>query len=176
MLAEGVILTVLAALVLLTKNFTLSGALTVLTPAGWISGGTAILFLAVAFYIVMLCENCRVPVDDPETHLELTMIHEAMILDNSDPDLAAIHYGAALKLWVFLSFLATLLLPNLAAGTWVEFIVFYALILVLTVSIGVVESVMARYRFLKVPQLLAGALAIGLLAIVLVAIFRGEWR
>ncbi len=176
MLAEGVILTVLAALVLLTKNFTLSGALTVLTPAGWISGGTAILFLAVAFYIVMLCENCRVPVDDPETHLELTMIHEAMILDNSGPDLAAIHYGAALKLWVFLSFLATLLLPNLAAGTWVEFIVFYALILVLTVSIGVVESVMARYRFLKVPQLLAGALAIGLLAIVLVAIFRGEWR
>ena len=176
MLAEGVILTVLAALVLLTKDFTLSGALTMLTPAGWLSGGTAILFLAVAFYIVMLCENCRVPVDDPETHLELTMIHEAMILDNSGPDLAAIHYAAALKLWVFLSFMATLLLPQLAGGTLLEFVLFYALILVLTVSIGVVESIMARFRFLKVPQLLAGALAIGLLAIVLVAIFRGEWK
>ena len=176
MLAEGVILTVLAALVLLTKNFTLSGALTMLTPAGWISGGTAILFLAVAFYIVMLCENCRVPVDDPETHLELTMIHEAMILDNSGPDLAAIHYAAALKLWAFLSFMATLLLPQLASGTLLEFVLFYALILLLTVSVGVVESIMARFRFLKVPQLLAGALAIGLLAIVLVAIFGGEWK
>ena len=124
----------------------------------------------------MLCENCRVPVDDPETHLELTMIHEAMILDNSGPDLAAIHYGAALKLWVFLSFLATLLLPNLAAGALWEFIAFYALILLLAVSIGVVESIMARFRFLKVPQLLAGALAIGLLAIVLVAIFGGGWK
>ena len=176
MLAEGVILTVLGALVFLTKNFTLSGALTTLTPAGWASGGTAILCLAVAFYMVMLCENCRVPVDDPETHLELTMIHEAMILDNSGPDLAAIHYAAALKLWVFMSFLATLLLPNLAAGTLVEFVVFYALILLFTISIGVIESIMARYRFLKVPQLLAGALAIGLLAIVLVAIFGGEWK
>ena len=176
MLAEGVTLTVLAALVLLTKNFTLSGALTVLTPAGWFSGGTAILLLAVAFYIVMLCENCRVPVDDPETHLELTMIHEAMILDNSGPDLAAIHYAAALKLWCFLAFMSTLLLPQLAGGTLVEFVLFYALILLLTVSIGVVESIMARFRFLKVPQLLAGALAIGLLAVVLVAIFRGEWR
>ena len=175
MLAEGVILTVLAALVLLTKNFTLSGALTMLTPAGWSSGGTAILFLAVAFYIVMLCENCRVPVDDPETHLELTMIHEAMILDNSGPDLAVIHYAAALKLWVFLSFLATLFLPDLAAGTWVEFVIYYVLILLLTVSIGVVESVMARYRFLKVPQLLAGAFAVAMLAIVLTAIFGGNW-
>ena len=176
MLAEGVILTVLAALVLLTKNFTLSGALTVLTPAGWISGGTAILFLAVAFYIVMLCENCRVPVDDPETHLELTMIHEAMILDNSGPDLAAVHYAAALKLWVFFAFLSALLLPQLAAGSWLEITIFYAMILLSAVSLGVVESIMARCRFLKVPQLQAGALAIAVLAIVLIAIFGGEWN
>ncbi|MBE6381313.1 MAG: hydrogenase, partial [Lentisphaerae bacterium] len=137
--------------------------------------GTALLFLAVAFYLVMLCENCRVPVDDPETHLELTMIHEAMILDNSGPDLAVIHYASALKLWVFISFLATLVMPNMAAGTLVEFIVYYILILVLTVSIGVVESVMARYRFLKVPQLLAGAFAVAVLSIVLTSIFGGEW-
>ncbi len=174
LLAEGVIFTVLAALVMLTKDFTLSGCLTTLKPEGWSSGGTAILFMAVAFYIVMLCENCRVPVDDPETHLELTMIHEAMILDNSGPDLAAIHYGAALKLWCFLSFLATLLQPDLPGRTGFEFVIYYALILILTVSVGVIESIMARCRFLKVPQLLAGALAIGMLAIVLVAIFGGE--
>jgi formate hydrogenlyase subunit 4 len=134
-----------------------------------------LLFLAVAFYLVMLCETCRVPVDDPETHLELTMIHEAMILDNSGSDLAAIHYAAALKLWVFLSFLAALLVPDLKSGALWEFVLFYALILLLTVSIGVVESVMARYRFLKVPQFLAGAFAVAVLAIVLTAIFGGEW-
>ncbi|MBE6381002.1 MAG: hydrogenase, partial [Lentisphaerae bacterium] len=87
-LAEGVLLTVLAAMVMLTRKFTLSGCLTTLNVNAWLYGGTALLFLAVAFYLVMLCENCRVPVDDPETHLELTMIHEAMILDNSGPDLA----------------------------------------------------------------------------------------
>lgn len=174
-LAEGVLLTILAALVMLTERFTLSGCLTTLNINAWLSGGTALLFLGVAFYLVMLCENCRVPVDDPETHLELTMIHEAMILDNSGPDLAVIHYAAALKLWVFLSFLATLFLPDLAAGTWVEFVIYYVLILLLTVSIGVVESVMARYRFLKVPQLLAGAFAVAMLAIVLTAIFGGNW-
>lgn len=174
-LAEGVQLTVLAALVMLTKQFTLSGCLTTLGVNAWLSGGTAILFLAVAFYLVMLCENCRVPVDDPETHLELTMIHEAMILDNSGPDLAVIHYAAALKLWVFMSFLATLVLPKLESGMFMEFAVYYLLIAVLTVSVGVVESIMARNRFLKVPQLLSGAFAVALLAIVLAAIFGGEW-
>lgn len=174
-LAEAALFAVLAFLTIFSGKFTLAGMLCIRGVESWVTF-TPVLLAVIALFLIMLAENCRVPFDDPETHLELTMIHEAMILDNSGPDLAAIHYGAALKLWVFLSFLATLLLPNLAAGTLVEFIVFYALILVLTVSIGVVESVMARYRFLKVPQLLAGALAIGLLAIVLVAIFRGEWK
>lgn len=174
-LAEGVLLAVLAALVMLTREFSLSGCLVTLKLNAWLSGGTSLLFLAVAFYLVMLCENCRVPVDDPETHLELTMIHEAMILDNSGPDLALIHYAAALKLWVFLSFLASLILPDL--GNWMvgEFVIYYALIFLLTISIGVVESVMARYRFRKVPQFLAGALAVALLAIVLAAVFGGNW-
>lgn len=174
-LAEGVLLSVLAALVMLTGKFTLSGCLTTLNVNAWLSGGTALLFLAVAFYIVMLCENCRVPVDDPETHLELTMIHEAMILDNSGSDLAAIHYSAALKLWVFISFLSTLVLPDFAAGAWLEIIIFYVLMIVFTVSVGVIESIMARYRFLKVPQLLAGAFAVAVLAIVLLSIFGGDW-
>lgn len=173
-LAEGVLLTVLAALVMLTGKFNLSGCLTTLSINAWICGGTALLFLAVAFYLVMLCENSRVPVDDPETHLELTMIHEAMILDNSGADLAAIHYGAALKLWVFISFLSTMVLPNMASA-WLEVTLFYALMIVFTISIGVVESVMARYRFLKVPQLLAGAFAVAVLSIVLLSIFGGEW-
>ncbi len=176
MLAEGVLLAVLSALVMLTGHVSLSGCLVTLEPGDWAAGGPALLFIAVAFYLVMLCENCRVPVDDPETHLELTMIHEAMILDNGGPDLAAILYGASLKLWVFLSFLATLLLPKLAAGAWMEVPLYWAMLFLGAVSIGVVESIMARYRFLKVPQLLAGAFGLAVIATVLLAVFGGGFQ
>ncbi len=170
-LCEVVLAVVLVAIVMLSDDFTLSGALTGITAAGWLSDWTVLLFLGVAFYIVMLCENCRVPFDDPETHLELTMIHEAMILDNSGPDLAAIHYAAAVKLFIFLSFLASLLLPELEVGAMAKLLLHYGVIFILTISVGIVESVMARCRFLKVPQLLSGAFAIAIIAIVLAAIF-----
>ena len=62
-------------------------------PAGILAAGS--------LYVVFLAENARVPVDDPNTHLELTMIHEVMVLDHTGPDLAMIEYGAALKLWAF---------------------------------------------------------------------------
>ena len=77
---------------------------------------------------------------------------------------------------MFFAFLSALLLPQLAAGSWLEITIFYAMILLSAVSLGVVESIMARCRFLKVPQLQAGALAIAVLAIVLIAIFGGEWN
>ena len=62
--------------------------------------GPALLLVATALLIVFLAENARIPVDDPNTHLELTMIHEVMVLDHGGPDLAMIEYGAMLKLWV----------------------------------------------------------------------------
>ena len=62
--------------------------------------GPALMLVAAALLIVFLAENARIPVDDPNTHLELTMIHEVMVLDHSGPDLAMIQYGAMLKLWV----------------------------------------------------------------------------
>ena len=66
-----------------------------------------------ALFALLLVENCRIPADDPTTHLELTMIHEAMILDHSGPNLALILYGAALKLWLFAGLTAGILLPAL---------------------------------------------------------------
>ncbi len=57
-------------------------------------------------FLLLLVENCRIPVDDPNTHLELTMIHEVMVLDHSGPNLAYILYGSALKLWLFAALLA----------------------------------------------------------------------
>jgi len=84
----------------------------------WLSAGTALCLVAVSFFIVMLAENSRIPFDDPNTHLELTMVHEVMVLDNSGPDFAMITYGAALKLWVFGSLIVNLLLTALGWTGW----------------------------------------------------------
>lgn len=129
------------------------------------------LLTAAAFFVVLLAENSRVPVDDPETHLELTMIHEAMILDYAGPDLALILYGAALKLWMFASFLVMILIPvSLRISCFGESgsltpAVFFLGVLLTGVLLGALESSMARYRFLKVPQLLMGGLGMALLGV-----------
>jgi formate hydrogenlyase subunit 4 len=131
---------------------------------------TLLLLVCASFLILALAENSRVPFDDPTTHLELTMIHEVMILDNSGPDLAMIEYGASLKLWFFFTLIADIFpalhyftQPFRAALTFV-------VILLLSVLAGVVESVMARLRLTRIPQLLSTALAFSLVAILLKSI------
>lgn len=121
----------------------------------------AVLLAAIGFFLVMLAENCRVPADDPETHLELTMIHEAMILDYSGIDLGIIHYAAAVKLWVFAQFMVMMLMPS--QPIWIVWIGVF----IVAAAIGVVESVTARFRMLKVPHYLVGAFAIELAALAL---------
>ncbi|MDD3886624.1 MAG: NADH-quinone oxidoreductase subunit H [Victivallaceae bacterium] len=175
MLAEGVMLAVFGALVLMAGQFSLGGCLNQVSSAVWSQQATALILLLASFYVVVLAETCRVPVDDPETHLELTMIHEAMILDNSGVDLAMIHYAAALKLWVMIEFGVMLLLPVMANG-WITLTVQILCVFGWTASIGVAESIMARYRFLKVPHLLAGALCLGVMAVVVLLLFRGVAR
>ncbi len=113
----------------------------------------ALLILVVAgLYIVMLTENSRVPVDDPATHLELTMIHEVMILDHSGPDLALIELGAYFKLLFYSGFLARLIDPFHSDNTFVNGMLFYAVVLFIYISIGVVESITARYKMNVVPK------------------------
>ena len=107
--------------------------------------------------MVLLTENARIPVDDPTTHLELTMIHEVMVLDHGGPDLAFILYGAALKLWV----LGALLVGHGGArpdrqSRCSTLAAFLGGMLVLAVLIGIVESSMARLRLLRVPQAAGG--------------------
>ena len=100
-MVEGTTLCVMAFLLLITGRFSLSAMFSGLTFELWQNNVTAIVLIAAAFAIVLLTESCRVPVDDPETHLELTMIHEAMILDYAGFDLAAVLYASSLKLWIF---------------------------------------------------------------------------
>ncbi len=119
---------------------------------------TASLWLvAVGLFVVLLAENSRVPVDDPNTHLELTMIHEVMVLDHSGPLLGLVLYGAALKLLVLSALLVPLLLPFRFGDPLLDAGVFVAGLLCLAVAIGGVESVMARLRLRHVPSLLIAA-------------------
>jgi formate hydrogenlyase subunit 4 len=113
-----------------------------------------------------LAENSRIPVDDPNTHLELTMIHEVMALDHGGVDLAFILYGAALKFWLLGALLVGLVCPIRTGVPAMDAVVFGAGMMGLAVVIGVIESVMARLRFLKVPHLLVAALSLAIVAII----------
>lgn len=127
----------------------------------------------VALFVILQVESARIPVDDPNTHLELTMIHEVMILDHSGPDLAALQYGSAVKLTVCATLLASLLNP-LKDGTSPAVLVAAAnvgLTLVVAIVVGAVESLSARLRLTAIPQyILAGLLA------AFVALLASSWR
>jgi formate hydrogenlyase subunit 4 len=135
--------------------------------AAWQSDGAALLLVALSIFVVALAENSRLPVDDPATHLELTMIHEVMVLDHSGPDLALIQYGAALKLYLFGALVVKLALGARFADPATAFAAFLAGQLLFAVTIGLVESTMARLRMTRIPQLLIGASVLSGFALVL---------
>ena len=173
-LVEPVLLAAFIPLGMTVKTFSLSSMLVPFTPQAWEQDWPVFLLLGATFFIVLLTENCRIPVDDPNTHLELTMIHEAMILDHSGADLALIEFASALKLWFFCVVVAGTALPGVtffAAGGGVPAAVLsgplaglcFSLLAIFTVAalVGITESVVARLKLVKIPALLtlAGALA-----------------
>lgn len=169
-LAEPVTFIVLGFLVLLNGDISLSGTLSGVTSEAWRHNVIPLVLVLMAFFAVFLLENCRVPFDDPETHLELTMIHEAMLLDVGGPDLAFALYGAALKFELLAAFLVTMAAPSFGGGLAHAAAVFGGVALVAVVT-GVVESVMARMKFLKTPHLLMGTAMIAALAVFFFACF-----
>ena len=170
-LAEPVVFVVLGFLVRLSGGTDLAELLGDYDGGAWRHHAFSLILTAVAFFAVLLCENCRVPFDDPETHLELTMVHEAMVLDNAGPDLAFILYGAALKLELLAAFLVALLVPKLALGPAARTAVLFGGTLATAVLVGIAESVIARMRFLKTPQVLLGTLMVAVLGAVLYILF-----
>ena len=136
--------------------------------AGWPPRAAASLVLVVAaLFIVLLAENSRIPFDDPNTHLELTMIHEVMVLDHGGPALGLIHYGASVKLFVFGAVLARLVVPVTGLGLWSGLAVTAASLVALAMVIGVVESTMARLRLTHVPAFLIAAVLLSSFGVVL---------
>jgi formate hydrogenlyase subunit 4 len=135
------------------------------------SAGAGSALLAAGLFAVLLAENCRVPFDDPNTHLELTMIHEVMVLDHSGPPLAAILHGAALKLLIFTVLLAEAVLPIGELPPLAAAGVLAGAVLLVTAGVGLVESLLARLAFRHVPLLLTTAFLLCLFA--LLAAWKG---
>ena len=162
-LAEPALFLGFVALARMTGSFSLSGMLAA-DPARYALGPLAL--LVAGWFVVLLAENCRIPFDDPNTHLELTMIHEVMVLDHSGPALAMILYGGAVKLLALGSLVVAVALPVGSGDPWLDWLVFFAAICGLAILIGVVESVMARLRLIAVPRLLVSASLLNAFAIV----------
>ncbi len=168
-LAEPTVLFALLVLARLSDGLSLNSLFGPDLLKAWQSGGGASLSLIlVCLFVVVLVENSRIPFDDPNTHLELTMIHEVMVLDHSGPALGMILYGAALKMMVLSALLVRLALPW-QTGWWPsDVLVFLAGLLAVAILIGVVESTMARLRLPRVPQVLIGTSLLSIFALVLV--------
>jgi formate hydrogenlyase subunit 4 len=165
--AEPALFLCLLVLARVTGSLSLSGMLGDALAGVWAVEGPALLLAAVALLGVALAENARIPVDDPNTHLELTMIHEVMVLDHSGPDLALILYGASLKLFLFGALVVRLTLGFPLASPWASLGAFLLGMGGFAVLVGAVESTMARLRLARVPQFLVGAGVLSLLALVL---------
>jgi formate hydrogenlyase subunit 4 len=155
-LAEPALLLALATLARATGATSLTAIYGGVTPTLWAAALPSLALVAMTLLVLELVENSRVPVDDPTTHLELTMIHEVMVLDHSGPDFAYIQFAATLKLWLAGSLLVGLVVP--VRGAWWHCLLAMLLGMVaLGIVIGMIESAMARYRLLKVPQFIVGA-------------------
>jgi len=135
------------------------------------SGHPSELLAAAALFIVLLAEAGRVPIDNPATHLELTMIHEAMVLEYAGPDLALVEWASALKELLFMTLLVNLFLPlGLAfsadpAAFAVSAALYVGKVFLLALAVTLVESTNAKLRFFRVPELMAVSLGLGFLAL-----------
>jgi formate hydrogenlyase subunit 4 len=165
-LTEPALLVALATLARQTGQLSLSTMLEPVSAAHWLQAGPVLALVVIALMIVLLAENARIPVDDPNTHLELTMIHEVMVLDHGGPDFAFILYSSALKLWLFAALVVGIVVPA-TDNAWLNLLLAAGGMFVVAMVVGVIESIMARLRLVVVPQLLVGAGALAAVAFLL---------
>lgn len=125
--------------------------------AAWSTSGASLALVVLSWSVVLLVENCRIPFDDPNTHLELTMIHEVMVLDHSGPGFGMILYAAALKLFLFSALIVRIMLPVSTGSPPLDWALFIGGVMAVAVGVGVVESTMARVRLTQIPTLLVAA-------------------
>ncbi len=171
-LTEPTLLLSIAAISILTGTANLPAIVsaTLHAPETVISVGYLLALVALA--IATLAESTRLPVDNPNTHLELTMVHEAMVLEYAGPELALVETGSSMRLMIFLGLLANLLVPwgiatSSSVGALVVGVLSFALkIVVLAMILGVFEVFTAKVRLFRVPELLALSFVLSFLAVI----------
>ncbi len=125
------------------------------------------LFAAISFFILLIAENGRIPVDNPETHLELTMVHEAMILDITGVYLAIVETAASVKFIIFASLFASLFLPfGLQHTLPVAIMLFLVKLFMIATVVALIEVSTAKLRLFKVPNLLGIAIVFAFLSLI----------
>jgi formate hydrogenlyase subunit 4 len=169
---EPTTIIVFAALVFVFKSLNIFEMFTVSASAGGFPAPTHIL-IGISLFIILIVETSRIPVDNPETHLELTMIHEGMILEQSGSNLALMELSSAVKLTILMALLINLMVPFglvttlTLAGIVVAAVLFILKAGILAIIIGLFESSMAKMRFFRLPNLFAMAFFFSTLIIII---------
>jgi len=177
-LAEPTIIVAVFALALRAGTIDLGRVVEHFGREPWLAANPAHLLAFAAFFIVMLAETGRLPVDNPATHLELTMIHEAMVLEYSGRYLALVEWAGAMKLFLFMTLLANLFFPWGLTGpagsapVLLALVALAAKLAVLTSVVAVLETTVAKLRLFRVPELLAGSFALACLSLMAVILVR----
>lgn len=177
-LAEGPMLLSLVALAIIAHETTIAGIVNWTVQQNFFDVSAVHIVALSALAIVAIAETGRMPVDNPTSHLELTMIHEAMILEYSGPSLALVEWAHSIKLHVILALLVGLFVPwGMAATSAVGAVTvafgFYVIkVLGLTIAIALLESSVAKLRMYLVPNLLGVAGGLGVLAVVFTVLMK----
>lgn len=167
-MSEPALFLSLVVMAVATKSLQLDQMMGPTLLTEWQIAGPAMVLVVGALAIVLLTETCRVPVDDPNTHLELTMIHEVMVLDHSGPEFAYITYAAALKFVLLGAILLHAAVPHPDSLYLADPLLRAVELVMLAGLVGVIESTIARMRLNRVPLLLASATVLSAIAVVLV--------
>lgn len=174
-LTEGGLIFSMFSVAFVTQTGSFSEMVNVLSSSP-LSAFAPVVIAFFAFYIALLAECARYPFDNPATHLELTMIHEAMILEYSGKRLALVEWAAANKLMIFISIGTSIFFPwgisqNAdVVSIMIALALFLLKVFLVAASIAVLESSIAKLRFFRLPDLLLTSLALGMIAIVITVI------
>ena len=177
-IAEPAMMLAIFTLAILARSTNLSEIVLANQGSGWLHLDPVRMLAFAAMFIVLLAETGRIPVDNPATHLELTMIHEAMLLEYSGRHLALMEWGASIKQLVLMTLLANIFFPfGLAAAATPAAIGLGVLwlggkLLVLAGAVVLVETTNAKLRLFRVPDLLGTAFTLATLALVSTFLFR----
>jgi formate hydrogenlyase subunit 4 len=177
-IAEPALMLAIFTVAITAESTDLSRIVAALHGPAWKFLNPAHLLAFVALFIVLLAETGRVPVDNPATHLELTMIHEAMLLEYSGRYLALMEWGASIKQLVLMAILVNIFLPiglstdGSAASLGLALGVLLLKLFVLSAAVVLVETVNAKLRLFRVPDLLSAAFVLATLALLSTFLFQ----